>query len=349
MAATAAAWGAERVLPRSPQVPAPPPRAVPALRQPGLDTPQLPHALLLAYDLPDASGSRAASALSALLGGWTGTTRTAAVTAVLGVGPGLPRRVPLRVPEAFGELPALPGDRLDPARSGADVLLQLCGDDPEVLGATADLLDRQAGGLLAPRWRQAGHLPPTPPGETPRNLFAFKDGTANPGASGERWVWLPDGPYAGGTFLVYRRIAMRTAAFAGLSGEEQEAVIGRRRDDGRPLGGAHEHDEPDFGAKTPNGRYVIPATAHIRAANPRLDGGARMLRRGYTYSDGPDDEGLLFCAYMTDPALFVRVQRRMAESDALTPFVEHRASAVLFVPPGAPAGASLGESLFARG
>ncbi|GAA3050485.1 hypothetical protein GCM10020229_72460 [Kitasatospora albolonga] len=336
------AWYAGRSVPRPAGGPVPPPESRPTVRQPGLVAPPLPHVLLLAYDLTGAAGERAAKALEALVGAWNDTARRASVVTVLGVGPGLSQRVPLNVPEGFRDLPPLPGDRLDPGRSGADVLLQVSGADREVIGKAAGLMDHQAVGLLSARWRQAGYLPPTPTGETPRNLFAFKDGTANPGPSGDRWIWLEDGPQAGGTYLVYRRIVMSVEAFAQLPLERQEAVIGRQREDGRPLGGSREHDEPDFHAKTPEGRYLIPATAHIRIANPRLDGGARMLRRGYNYADGPDDQGLLFCAYMKDPALFVRVQERMAERDALTPFVEHRASAVLYVPPGS------GEGLFGR-
>ncbi|MGF1430384.1 Dyp-type peroxidase [Kitasatospora sp. LaBMicrA B282] len=345
-AVAAALWSTGRTRPPI-QYEATPPSVGPALRQPGIDTPQRPQLLLLAYDFTGPMGAPGAAALHTLLADWTDTLAATPLTATLGIGPALSGRIPLTAPTAFADLPPLPGDRLDPARSGADLLLQLTGDQAASLGATADRLDRRAGDLLTPRWRQAGHLPPTPPGETPRNLFGFKDGTANPaGTDEDRWIWLPDGPCAGGTFLVYRRIAMQTDAFGALSVDRQEAVIGRRRDDGSPLGGTGEHDDPDLYAKTPDGRYVIPAAAHIRLSNPRLDGGARMLRRGYTYTDGPDDQGLLFCAFMKDPALFVRVQQRLAAHDALTPFVEHRASAVLYVPPAAPAGAPLGHALF---
>ncbi|AUG81571.1 Putative Tat-translocated enzyme [Kitasatospora sp. MMS16-BH015] len=317
-------------------------------RQAGIDTPQQTHLAMLAYDHCGPTGPEGAAALRDMLVGWTRAVTGQPLTANLGIGPALPARLPLAVPAGFRELPPLPGDRLESRRSGADLLVQLSGDEPEAIAAVADALDRQCRGLVAPRWRQWGHLLPSPAGQTPRNLFAFKDGTANPGPADDRWIWLADAPYAGATFLVYRRIAMAVDTFEAQPIEQQEAVIGRHRDDGRPLGGAKEHDEPDFYAKTPDGRYVIPATAHIRLANPRLDGGARMLRRGYTYADGPDEKGLLFCAYMKDPALFVRIQQRMAEHDALTRFTEHRASAVLYLPPGAPKGAPLGDGLFGR-
>ncbi|MER5362286.1 hypothetical protein [Streptomyces sp. NPDC002785] len=90
----------------------------------------------------------------------------------------------------------------------------------------------------------------------------------------------------------------------------------------------------------------MPATAHVRLASPRFDGGARMLRRSYSYDDGPTDRGLLFCAFMRDPAQFTRVQNRMAARDALNPFLQHRASAVAYVLPGAAPAGTLGEQLW---
>ncbi|MGW2400802.1 Dyp-type peroxidase [Kitasatospora sp. NPDC001664] len=317
----------------------PPPEPSPAVRpQLLLTEPQSPHTLVLAYDLPEAvTGSAGAAALRALVAAWT-RALDGSPRAALALGPGALHRLPLAAP-ALAELPPFPGDRLDPARSGADVLVQLCGaEGPEQLDGAAAVLDGRAAGLLTPRWRQAGQLPPTAPGETPRNLFGFKDGTANPAPAERDRIWLADGPYAGGCHLVYRRIAMDVAGFTDLPTERQEEVFGRRREDGAPLGGSVEQDEPDLYAKYPDGRYVVPATSHVRLASPRQDGGARMLRLGYGYRDGPGDEGLVFCAYLRDPGHFVRVQRRLAEKDALSAFTEHRASAVGWVPPAGPDG-----------
>lgn len=124
-------------------------------------------------------------------------------------------------------------------------------------------------------------------------------------------------------------------------------MIGRRTRDGVALTGTTERDEPDIYAKNPDGSYVIPATAHVRLASPRFDRGARMLRRSYSYDDGPGDRGLLFCAFMRDAAQFIRVQNRLADRDALNPFLQHRASAVAYVLPGAGSAGTLGERLWA--
>ncbi|MEV7184982.1 Dyp-type peroxidase [Kitasatospora sp. NPDC093102] len=347
--------------------PPPEPSVVPfhGERQAGVTAPQQPATQLLALDLAPAATSDGRAALRGLLGELTRVLAEAAggspsdarlqggqpagLSSLVGVGPGLAARLGLNVPPALlTELPDFPGDRLDPARGGGDLVIQLCAADRwplSVVAEQAGAVARAAGATV--RWTQSGFLARTAGGATPRNLFGFKDGTANPnGPEGGQWVWGPPGPHEHGTVLVYRRIRMDTAAFAALPGDRQEQVMGRRAGDGAPLTGTAEHDEPDIYAKNPDGSYVIPATAHVRLSSPRLDGGARMLRRGYSYDDGPGDRGLLFCAFMRDPAQFTRVQNRLAARDALNAFVEHTASAVAYVLPGAPAGGTLGEGLF---
>ncbi|MFC5667810.1 Dyp-type peroxidase [Kitasatospora misakiensis] len=334
-------------------------------RQSGLTAPQFPTTRLLAFDVPPVSTTADRTALRDLLAAWTrllsgtaagsppdprlrGDAGPPRFAALVGLGPALAARLELAVPAGLTEPPAFPGDRLDPARGGGDLLLQLSADDqwtPSVLAELATTAARSAGAAL--RWSQSGFLPRTEPDVTPRNLFGFKDGTANPDEEAARqWVWGPPGPHEHATVLVYRRIRMDTAAFAALPEEQQNAAMGRRIGDGAPLTGAAEHDEPDLYAKHPDGAYVIPATAHVRLTGPRLDGGARMLRRGYSYDDAPDDRGLLFVAFMRDTAQFTRVQSRLADRDALNPFLAHTASAVAYVLPGAPEGTVLGEHLF---
>ncbi|WP_329217224.1 Dyp-type peroxidase [Streptomyces sp. NBC_01485] len=323
-------------------------------RQAGVTTPQQATALLLAYDLdPALRGAAGARALKAALGAWTHAlartldsegSRAVRLTATLGIGPGLPARLGLPAPAALRDLPAFPGDRLDPARCGGDLLLQLRADTADATGTTAATLTRLAGDTLFPRWRQAGFLPPAPDaGATPRNLLGFKDGTANPTRQEcERWVWSDDA-----TYLVVRRIHLRVEDFARLAVHRQEEIVGRRRASGGPLDGGPEDADVDIFAKTPQGRYVTPLRSHVRAAGPGLDGGARMLRRNYSYADGPTDQGLLFLAFMRDPALFTRVQRRMAARDELSGFTEARGSAVAYVLPGARPGLPLGAELLA--
>ncbi len=307
-------------------------------RQRGISDPQPLHVLLHAYDLaPHQRGSAGAVAVRRVLDRWAAFHGPVATTRTVALGPALYRKLGLTPPAGLREIPSFPGDRLDPDRGGGDVLVQLCGDVPDDLRKLSQRLTALSAGTLARRWAERGFLPPHVRGQTPRNLFGFKDGTENPsGAEAERWVWNSDGS----TYLVYRRISMDLHAFSALPPAQQEAVMGRRLGSGAPLGAHREHDQVDLYAKTPEGRYIIPADAHVRVANPRLDGGARMLRRGYSYYDGPRDQGLLFLAYMQDPALFTRVQERLDRSDALSRFIEHRASAVGYVLPGRSSGQS---------
>ncbi|MFJ9434288.1 Dyp-type peroxidase [Streptomyces sp. NPDC101490] len=333
-------------------------------RQAGVTTPQQPATQVVSFDLPRTSAEADRKTLREVLGALTGSLAASAsaappdarlqgggttrLTSLVGIGPALAARLRLDVPASLTALSAFPDDRLDPLRSDGDVLVQLCAADRWSLTVAAELVGaaaRAAGATT--RWTQSGFLPHTPPGSTPRNLFGSKDGTANPDrAAADRWVWGPPGAHRDGTVLVYRRIHMDVAGFAALPEGHRDRAMGRRMRDGSPLSGTAEHDEPDIYAKNPNGSYVVPATAHVRLASPRFDGGARMLRRSYSYDDGPDDRGLLFCAFMRDPRQFTRVQERLSARDALNPFLEHRASAVAYVLPGAPSAGVLGERLW---
>ncbi|WP_344073640.1 Dyp-type peroxidase [Streptomyces crystallinus] len=300
--------------------------------------PQPARALLLSYDVsPGVHGPAGRESVRRMFAAWTPLlTARDGPTVTVGLGPALFPRLGAHAPEALRDLPAFAGDRLRPEAGGGQVFLQICAASPAACADLARRLERTAPGVLRPRWQQAGFLPETPRGETPRNLFGFKDGTANPNAKqADRWVWLGPGPHHNATYLVVRRIRLATAEFGELPVERQERVMGRRKAHGGPLQGGPEHAEPDLYAKTSQGGYLLPADAHVRLAHPRFDGGARILRRGYSYDNAPDDQGLLFLAYMNDPDLFARVQRRLAGHDALGPFVEHYGSAVFFVPPGA--------------
>jgi deferrochelatase/peroxidase EfeB len=81
--------------------------------------------------------------------------------------------------------------------------------------------------------------------------------------------------------------------------------------------------------------------------------GVRMLRRGYTFTDGTDglghlDAGLFFVAFVRNPRTqFVAMQRVLAEKDRLNEYLEHNGSAIFACPPGVTEGGYWGASLFA--
>ena len=136
----------------------------------------------------------------------------------------------------------------------------------------------------------------------------------------------------GGSYLVTRRIAMRIESWDRVSLREQEDVTGRHKISGAPLGAGAEHDSVRVGA--------LPATSHVALAHPDANGGARILRRGYSYVDGSDgfghlDAGLFFIAFCRDPyTQYVPLQTRLARSDAMAEYLTHTASGLYAVPPG---------------
>ncbi|MGX1884692.1 iron uptake transporter deferrochelatase/peroxidase subunit [Streptomyces sp. NPDC055287] len=248
-----------------------------------------------------------------------------------------------RRPEALVDLPEFPGDNLDKARSGGDLCVQACADDPQVAVHAIRNLARIGFGKAAVRWSQLGFgktSSTTPDAQTPRNLFGFKDGTRNiAGTDTESlgkhvWVREKDGPawMTGGSYLVARRIAMRIETWDRTSLTEQEDIFGRDKGEGAAVGKARERDEPNLKAMLP--------TSHVRLAHPDSNSGARMLRRGYSFTDGTDglgrlDAGLFFLAYQRDVReAFIPVQRSLARGDALNEYIQHVGSALFAVPPG---------------
>ena len=87
-----------------------------------------------------------------------------------------------RRPAVLERLPAFLGDDLDPDESGGDLCIQACADDPQVAVHAIRNLSRIAFGRAKIRWSQMGFgrtSRTTSAQQTPRNLFGFKDGTAN--------------------------------------------------------------------------------------------------------------------------------------------------------------------------
>jgi deferrochelatase/peroxidase EfeB len=193
---------------------------------------------------------------------------------------------------------------------------------------------------------------------TPRNLMGFKDGTANikaeDTAAMDRYVWVgSEGPawMRGGSYLVSRRIRMLLEVWDRSSLEDQEQTIGRDKYEGAPLGAAKEDDPLDLDAED-GGEPVIPVDAHVRLASAKFNGGERILRRGYSFTDGVDESlgeleaGLFFICFQRDPERqFVAIQRRLGRMDALNEYIKHVGSAVFAVPPGAKRGGYVGETL----
>ncbi|HEY9337585.1 MAG TPA: iron uptake transporter deferrochelatase/peroxidase subunit [Kribbella sp.] len=290
----------------------------------------------------------------------------ARLTLTIGFGPSLfDKRFGLasKRPQALVDLPHFIGDDLDPARSGGDIAVQACSDDPQVAVHAIRNLARIGFGRVAVRYSQLGFGRTSSTSRaqaTPRNLFGFKDGTNNlkleeaDKLEQQLWVQPEDGPdwMVGGAYLVSRRIRMNIETWDRTSLGEQETIIGRGKGTGAPLGKADEFDAIDFTAKNAAGAPKMPVDSHVRLAHPQFNKGAELLRRGYNFVDGSDglgrlDAGLFFLAYQRDPRKqFIPIQNQLAKNDTMNEYIHHVGSGIFACPAGVTPGSYWGEKLF---
>ena len=263
-----------------------------------------------------------------------------------------------RRPSELQQLPRFTGDALEPAYVGGDLCIQACADDPQVAVHAIRNLSRIAFGRASIRWSQLGfgRTSSTSTSQvTARNLFGFKDGTANlksedPAAVNAN-VWVDDGTWlSGGSYLVVRKIRMIIENWDRTRLEEQQRVVGRNKGEGAPLSGGSEFTPFDFDASDAAGKPLIDPHAHVRLAHPTNNNGVALLRRGYNYVDGNDqlgrlDAGLFFMSYQRSPEQFVTVQRSLA-TDAMAEYLKHVGSALFAIAPGAASGSYVGAPLF---
>ena len=284
-------------------------------------------------------------------------------------------------PEALVDLPLFNGDQLEEPRTGGDLSVQACADDPQVAFHAVRHLARLANGVAKLRWTQIGFTPNAAAEDTPRNLMGFRDGTQNPvarrpsekadgatkanPASLEEVVWVAEeGPawMRDGSYLVVRRIRMALEHWDETDVSFQEETIGRQKYSGAPLGGKDEFDPIDLDAEDADGNPVVAQNAHIRLAAAASNDGAQMLRRAFSYNDGVNvtaerwppwrqgleyDAGLLFICYQRDPRTsFIRIFETMAKIDALNQYVTHTGGGLFAIPPGVEQGGFIGQALF---
>lgn len=342
--------------------------------QAGISTPAPARAEFAGFDL---AGGIGRSAVRALMQEWTALAAAltagqehpadpipqlagppASLTLTVGFGPKLFDAIgrPDQRPAGVAVSPPFTGDELDPALSEGDLLIQACADDALVASHAIDALAAVGQGVVTLRWRQAGfqRSAGVATGETARNLMGQKDGTANDPPDSTRFaetVWASGAEYPqwyqGGTTLVLRRIRMDLTSWGSAPVRTRERVIGRHLDSGAPLGETEEFAPVPLNAQTASGQLQIPGSAHVRVAHPDTNSGARMVRRGFNYSEA-GESGLLFVALQADATRgFIPVMSRMAAGDDLNRFVTHVGASVFALPPGVPEGGYWGQSLLA--
>ena len=274
----------------------------------------------------------------------------ASLTIGIGLGRGAFAAAGLTPPVNLAEIPSFRGDALEERWGQTDLIVQVGSDSPLALEHALVMIDNDVTGLATTRWTQAGFTG-TSVGTlgAHRNLMGQVDGTANPRSDGERaeHVWINEGPdwIIGGTVLVLRRIRMDLHGWATLDDHAKELVVGRTLDSGAPLSGGAEGDPIDLEATDDRGLRLIPPSSHVAVV---AGTGARLLRRPFNYVDrsGEPESGLLFAAYMRDPATsFIPMQERMSRLDAMNRWVTPIGSAAYVFPRGSRPDGYLGEGL----
>jgi deferrochelatase/peroxidase EfeB len=279
-----------------------------------------------------------------------------------------------RRPPPQVDLPRFVGDQMVPQRTGGDLSVQACSDDPQANLHSIRQLMRLAEGVAKVRWVQTGFVPGYDPKVTPRNLMGFKDGTMNPSptepAVMEACVWSGDEGGAwmkGGTYAVVRPIRIALEHWDRMTLGFQEQTVGRRKASGAPLSAkaadsAGEFTPLDLDATDKDGDPVIAENAHVRLAAPASNDGAQILRRGYAYDNGVSfvaerwppwrqglelDAGLLFVCYQRDPRTgFIKIFDKMSKFDMMNQFVTHIGGGLFACPAGVREGGYLAEGLF---
>jgi deferrochelatase/peroxidase EfeB len=265
-------------------------------------------------------------------------------------------------PAALDDLPKFSKDNLQPELCGGDIGVQVCANDPQVAFHAIRNLIRVGRGIASIRWTQAGfqrtQQAAAQPG-TARNLMGFKDGTGNPDVNDKAamndivWVQPSEGPswMTNGSYMVVRKVRMRIEEWDRATLRDQEATFGRTRSTGAPLGQSQEFDPLDLTKKDADGNQLLPAKSHSALAH--MNGKVKILRRGYSYTNGIDpktgqlDTGLFFVAFQRDPRKqFVQIQKALAAQDALNEYIVHVGSALFACLPGVGRGGYIGQSLF---
>ena len=247
-------------------------------------------------------------------------------------------------PKLFRDLPAFPKEQLREQYTGGDIVIQACADDEQVAFHAVRNLIRKGRNKVTMKWSQSGFAAIGDRMETPRNLFGFKDGTANVTTvkDFDKVVWADSQDWMkNGSYMAVRRIIMHLETWDRTNLQEQENTFGRYKESGAPFGKKDEFDEVDLS--------LLPVDSHVRLAK-EVD--LPILRRSYSYSDGIDpktgqfDAGLLFIAFQKDPDRFVKIQTNLGADDKMNEYVTHIGSGLFACFGGVKEGRYLGQDLF---
>jgi len=275
------------------------------------------------------------------------------LTLTFGISPAFLQKLGLsaHAPSEFVDLPLFPRDQIKPEFSGGDICIQSCADDAQTAFHAVRQLVRQARSSVTMKWSQSGFNAFDHSQHTPRNLFGFKDGTANQATlkNADQHVWVNTPNWlAGGSYLVVRKIQTHLETWDRTSLKGQEETFGRTRRSGAPMGAQAEFDHADIQSKDANGNPVIPDDSHMGLAKKT---GLQILRRSFSFASGIDvttgqfDAGLLFISFQKSPAQFVALQSAFGRMDRMNEYITHTGSGLFACFGGVQEGGYIGQTL----
>ena len=229
--------------------------------------------------------------------------------------------------------------------------LEEFNDEQVAFHAVRNLI-RKARSTVTMKWSQSGFAAIGNRKETPRNLFGFKDGTANATKEDQfnNIVWCDkDNWMKGGSYMAVRRIQMHLETWDRTNLNEQEHTFGRYKESGAPLGEKDEFATVDLEKKGPDGKLYIPEDSHVHLAHKT---GVELLRRSYSYADGINDttgqfeSGLLFISFQKNPQQFITVQNSLGNEDKMNEYITHIGSGLFACFGGVKEGEYIGQKLF---
>lgn len=266
-------------------------------------------------------------------------------------------------PKHLSQMKDFPNDKLQSDWCDGDFSVQICAFSPETCqNALRDLI-KQLSAYATIKWSIDGFLPKSPQDQAPRNLFGFRDGSANPDVSDEKtanqvlWTGIAENAQdepawaKNGTYQAVRLIRHFVEFWDRTPLQEQQTIFGREKYSGAPLGMKHEHDVPDY-QKDPDGQ-TIPKDSHMRVANSRTPDFMKkhlLYRRPYNYSRGLSkagqlDVGLVFICYqanLDDGFIFVQ---NLLNGEPLEEYISPFGGGYFFTLPGFDKAGYLGQSL----
>ena len=258
--------------------------------QPGILAPVSRFSRFLFFDL--AEGQQPTEALSRI------QACAADEDLVLGIGPSLvPGGSDIAGLRTF---PALDGTGVTVPSTQNALWCWLRGDTDrgDLVHRTQALRDALAPALelrdIVEGFRHGGHE-----GGLGKDLTGYEDGTENPTgdkAVATALVGAEGAALAGSSFVAVQKWAHDMAAYAALSRQEADDIIGRRLEDNEEMEEA-------------------PESAHVkRTEQEGFDPEAFVVRRSTPWSS-PDGEGLVFIAFGPSLDAYERQMRRMAGLD----------------------------------